>query len=122
MVKLPSSADAIDLALVLGEAENLPITDKMVLIRARHVLQYRETGLISIKRWREMEDGPYLRRATAVINAIQADSYKINSLAKELKMIFHMNCLEGASPQASMEAVNRFCRRIEDHSAEKNRQ
>ncbi|MDW5418611.1 hypothetical protein R6242_18765 [Iodobacter sp. CM08] len=121
MAKLPTAADAIDLALVLGEAENLPFTDKMVLVRARNVLQYRETGLVSIKRWRELEDGAYLRRATAVINTIQADSYRIKSLAKELKMIFHMNCLDGASPQASMEAVNRFCRRIEDYSA-KSRQ
>lgn len=104
--------DGAELAMQMGEAKTLSDPDQELIKRARSVIQYRDTGLISIRRWTELEMGPFKRRANQVINAIGEEAHRVPSLAKELQALFGAKLRGGMGAAQAMECVNRLCRTI----------
>lgn len=106
-----------DVAVSIGEAKALSYSDARQLQRSRRILRYRDTGLIAIRRWTQLEMSPYIRRAQQVVDAIGVDAHHVNVLAQELKSHFHLCRLQGMNALQAMESVNRMCRKIEQGSS-----
>ncbi len=112
-----ADASYLDVAVTIGEGNHLSYAESLQLQRTRRILRYRDTGLVAIRRWTQMEMSPYIRRAQQVITAIGGDAHQVISLAEELKNHFHLCRKQGMTPQLAMQSVNRTCRRIEQGAA-----